>query len=192
MVPLAARSRVICLTVSIGIAKPTPTLASMPESAICELMPTTWPCWFSSGPPELPWLMAASVWITPLMPKPFGDVISRFRAETMPDVALRSRPNGLPIATTPSPTCSVDESPSGSGTSAAAGAVTFSSATSVELSNPTTFAGTRSSFEKDTVTAPPLVTTCAFVTTSPCRSSTKPDPSASPWLTWTTPGAAAR
>ena len=28
------------------------------------LMPTTWPCMFTRGPPELPWLMAASVWMT--------------------------------------------------------------------------------------------------------------------------------
>ncbi len=53
-------------------------------------------------------------------------------ADTMPLVALRSSPKGFPIATTASPTCSVEESPSGRGTSAAAGTATFSSATSVE------------------------------------------------------------
>ena len=51
-------------TVSDGMAKPTPSLP--PESlAICALTPTTFPLESSSGPPELPWLIAASVWIAP-------------------------------------------------------------------------------------------------------------------------------
>jgi hypothetical protein len=52
--------------VLIGIAKPIPMLPSEPVSPveIAELTPTTWPCAFSSGPPELPWLSAASVWMT--------------------------------------------------------------------------------------------------------------------------------
>ena len=63
------------------------------------------PCMLSSGPPELPWLIAASVWIASrIAVTPFGAWISRLMAETMPDVTVRSRPNGLPMATTPSPT----------------------------------------------------------------------------------------
>ena len=54
------------LTVSTGMAKPTPSLP--PESlAIWALTPMTSPCASSSGPPELPWLIAASVWIAPGM-----------------------------------------------------------------------------------------------------------------------------
>ena len=50
------------LTVLLGIAKPTPSLP--PDSlSICELTPITLPLASSSGPPELPWLIAASVWI---------------------------------------------------------------------------------------------------------------------------------
>ena len=45
-----------------GIAKPTPSLP--PESlSICVLTPITWPSVSISGPPELPWLIGASVWI---------------------------------------------------------------------------------------------------------------------------------
>lgn len=47
---------------SIGIAKLIPM--NPPEAEkICELMPTTWPETSSSGPPELPWLIATSVWM---------------------------------------------------------------------------------------------------------------------------------
>ena len=76
----------------------------------------------SSGPPELPWLIAASVWIASrIAVTPFGAWISRLMAETMPDVTVRSRPNGLPMATTPSPTLTSDEEPSGIGVREEAG-----------------------------------------------------------------------
>ena len=92
------------MTVFDGMAKPTPSLP--PESlSICALTPMTLPCMLSSGPPELPWLIAASVWIESSIVKLFGDVIWRCSALTMPAVTVSSRPNGLPIATTPSPTC---------------------------------------------------------------------------------------
>ena len=56
-----------------GIAKPTPSLP--PESlSICALTPITWPLRSSSGPPELPWLIAASVWIESSIVKLFGAV----------------------------------------------------------------------------------------------------------------------
>ncbi len=91
------------LTVLIGIAKPMPTLP--PDSfGICALTPITWPRALSSGPPELPWLMAASVWMTWSIVNPFGASIVRCTALTIPAVAVRVRLNGLPIATTASPT----------------------------------------------------------------------------------------
>ena len=70
----------------------------------------------------------------------------------MPAVNVRSRPNGLPIATTESPTSTPDESPSGSGCSALAGRSTLSTARSVEASDPMTFARTLSLFENETRT----------------------------------------
>ena len=55
------------LAVLIGMAKPTPAFCpSPPELAglrIWVLMPITCPALFSSGPPLLPGLMAASVWM---------------------------------------------------------------------------------------------------------------------------------
>ena len=52
-------------TVLIGIAKPMPTLPCCPvlPVEICEVTPITRPAASISGPPELPWLIAASVWI---------------------------------------------------------------------------------------------------------------------------------
>ncbi len=67
-------------------------------------MPITAPERSISGPPELPWLIAASVCSALLIAKSFGAEISRWIAEMMPAVSVRSSPNGLPIATTESPT----------------------------------------------------------------------------------------
>ena len=39
-------------------------VARLSPVSICELTPITSPRPFSSGPPELPWLIAASVWMT--------------------------------------------------------------------------------------------------------------------------------
>ena len=140
---LAVRSRAgrrLRAAVLIGIAKPMPTLPLPPPPvSICELMPITSPSASISGPPELPGLIAASVWITCEIEKPLGAWIWRCRAETMPLVTVRSRPNGLPIATTGSPTSTSEESPRASGCSSSAGASTLSRATSVAGSVPTTF-----------------------------------------------------
>ena len=73
---------------------------------------TTCPCMLISGPPELPKLIAASVWMkfsneaSPLMP------IERPLAETTPVVTVRSRLSGLPITITQSPTRMASLSPS--------------------------------------------------------------------------------
>ena len=69
-----------------------------PRLAICEFTPTTAPRASSSGPPELPGLIAASVWMTSVIAEPSGAWMSRPTAETMPLVKVCERPNGLPIA----------------------------------------------------------------------------------------------
>ncbi len=57
----------------IGTAKPMPTLPSpLPPVSICELIPITCPEALSSGPPELPGLIGASVCSTLSIVKPFG------------------------------------------------------------------------------------------------------------------------
>ena len=52
-----------CLGSIDGNREADPELCSAPFDAIMVLMPMTSPCEFSSGPPELPGLMAASVWM---------------------------------------------------------------------------------------------------------------------------------
>ena len=122
---------------SIGIAKPMPTLPlPLPPVSIWELMPMTRPAASRSGPPELPGLIAASVWMTPSISKPFGAWIVRFVADTTPVVSVRSRPKGLPIAIVGSPTCTPRELPSASGSSSLGLAVTLRTARSVDSSRP--------------------------------------------------------
>ena len=97
----------ICLAVSIGTAKPMPTLPwlPLPPVAIWELMPITLPVASMSGPPELPGLIGASVCSTSSISKLLGAWIVRWTAEMTPVVRVRSRPKGLPIAMAGSPTC---------------------------------------------------------------------------------------
>ena len=72
-------------------------------------MPTSLPSRSTSAPPELPGLIAASVWMKERKsPAP----IERASAETMPLVTVWPTPNGLPIASTRSPTSSASLSPS--------------------------------------------------------------------------------
>ena len=65
---------------------------------ICEVTPITRPAASISGPPELPWLIAASVWIAWSIGSVFGASICRCTALTTPVVSVRVKPNGLPIA----------------------------------------------------------------------------------------------
>ena len=73
-------------------------------------MPTTSPRAFRSGPPELPGLMAASVWIMSCE-RPVATGNGRFSALTTPTLTVCARPNGLPIAMTKSPCWIWVESP---------------------------------------------------------------------------------
>jgi hypothetical protein len=135
-------------------------------------MPTTRPSRSRSGPPEFPWLIGASVWIAFGIVRPFGDAMSRPTALTMPAVIVRSSPKGFPIAYVGSPTWSLDESSKVSGRSAACGASTLTTATSVEGSVPTIVAGYEAPFEKPTRIDCAPCTTCSFVAMSPCLSIT--------------------
>src|SRR5579864_7123111 len=120
------------------MAKPTPMLPDCspiyppPVLAIAVVMPTTWPTSLTRAPPELPGLIAVSVWITLLMTLVDGDdcpgkppygwllrlptVIVRCSAEMIPEVTDPVRPSGLPMASTVSPTCSPDTEPKAAGT----------------------------------------------------------------------------
>ena len=103
---------------------------------IAVLMPITSPARSTSGPPEFPGLIAASVcrnlWnCWPIPPRSFALMI--------PAVTVACNPKGLPIASTQSPTCTPSEFPS-----LAMGSSLFASilitARSVSSSTPTTLA----------------------------------------------------
>ena len=88
----------------------------MPATAV--LTPTTSPSPFTSAPPELPGLSAASVWITLSMMRtslPARAGSERPSADTTPAVTEPANPWGLPIATTSWPTRSRSASPSVAG-----------------------------------------------------------------------------
>ena len=98
-----------------GIAKPSP-LALSDNDFPAVLMPMTSEFMLISGPPELPWLIAASVCtpsITVSVSEPSPDSgTGRCSALMMPWVTVLRRPSGAPAAITSSPTCSLSESPS--------------------------------------------------------------------------------
>src|SRR3984893_11070340 len=76
------------------------------------LMPITSAADDTNGPPELPGLSAASVWITSSVVRPLTERIERPSAETTPAVTVDSKPKGLPIATTNCPRRRLLELPS--------------------------------------------------------------------------------
>lgn len=112
----------------IGIAKPRPMEPDWPEPPrpplvddwIAELMPITAPEESSSGPPELPGLIEASVcralmYEDLLLALPSLEATGRFFALMMPVVTVLDRPNGAPIAIVGSPTATWSELPRTSG-----------------------------------------------------------------------------
>ena len=82
---------------------------SPPRVAIAVLMPISLPFMSTSAPPELPGLIAASVWIASMTVAWFEDSplvdTGRSSDETMPVVTVPARPSGEPIAMTCWPTC---------------------------------------------------------------------------------------
>src|ERR1700750_527302 len=76
---------------------------------IAVLIPITSAADDTSGPPELPGLSAASVWITSSMVRPLAERIERPSADTTPDVTVDSNPKGLPRALTSGHRCRLFE-----------------------------------------------------------------------------------
>ena len=98
-------------TVLDGIAKPTPCDPPVVD-AIAVLIPITSPRRLINGPPLLPGFIAASVCSnSPKKSLRFGRPFELM----IPSVTVSSNPNGLPIARTKSPGCTVSESASLSG-----------------------------------------------------------------------------
>ena len=102
-----SRSRIVLL----GTANPMPRLPSVRDPLmIIVFMPMTSPRMLSSGPPELPGLIAASVCSMSLL-RPSVTRGDRWLALTTPTVTVYWNVNGLPIAMTQSPGAICDESP---------------------------------------------------------------------------------
>ena len=80
---------------------------------IAVFIPITSPRAFSNGPPELPGLIAASVWmkLTRLSGSPVIALLERPVALMIPVVTVLSNPRGLPIAIAHSPGLSRSELP---------------------------------------------------------------------------------
>ena len=102
----------------------------------------------------------------------------RSSALTMPVVALPERPKGLPIATTPSPTCTFDESPNVSGRSSEVGTDTRITAMSLDDPVPPGSPTPCVRWRTRTRIEPPPSTTWAFINMSPRLSITNLEPSA--------------
>ena len=152
-------------TISTGTANPMPAEAC-DGLMMAVFMPISRPALSSSGPPEFPGLMAASVWITPRMLSPSSVEIVRPKPLTTPVVSVWSRPKGLPIANTLCPTSRSDAVPSARGSSFSEGAPrSFRTATSTLGSAPTRSAAYVESSANVTRNCCPERTTCAFVTT---------------------------
>ena len=121
----------IGLAMLIGIAKPIPSAVW----ATAVLMPTTSPCASRRAPPELPGLIAASVWMRLLIWVPSWTWMVRPNAEMIPAVTeFVYVPSGLPMAIASWPTFAVDEFPIGAVGSPVAS--TFTIARSVNVSIP--------------------------------------------------------
>ena len=145
------------------MAKPMPILPlfSAPVEAIELVIPTTWPLESNNGPPELPGLMAASIWMALVYtgeppwswPRPgcwepspsslfsWRVTTGRSKAETIPVVTVEDRPSGLPIAMTPCPVASLEESPIRATVRSLGACSIWTTAKSVALSVPVREAG---------------------------------------------------
>ncbi len=108
MRPSLIRTGTTDFTRLIGIAKP----MFCASGTIAVFMPMTSPHMFSRGPPELPGLIGASVWIKGSLNDSGVSGRMRLTPLTMPRVTVWSSPSGLPMAMTFSPTRRCSESPS--------------------------------------------------------------------------------
>src|SRR5271155_1080561 len=101
--------------------------------------------------------------------------MSRAVADIMPEVTVPPRPNGLPMASTQSPTLALVESPQAAAGSGF-GALTFNSTRSLTESRPTTCACKLVLSDNVTVICSALAITWLLVTIRPEGSMIKPEP----------------
>ena len=77
-----------------GIAKPTPVFCPV-RLAMAVFMPIRRPWVSKSGPPELPGLIAASIWMIDLIVRLLREGSVRFKLETMPVVSVPLQPERI-------------------------------------------------------------------------------------------------
>ena len=164
-----------------GIEKPIPIDPVGPNIAV--LIPITSPSILNKGPPELPWLIDASVWIKSSY---LDNPILLFLAEIIPEVTVPPKPNGFPIAITQSPILALSESPNFTGTNFSSVSI-WRTAISIPGSAPITFAlNSLSPFTLTTISSAPWMT-WLLVITIPFSSTINPDPRALDFLFWGVP-----
>mmetsp|Transcript_20262 Transcript_20262/g.68549 ORF Transcript_20262/g.68549 Transcript_20262/m.68549 type:complete len:373 (-) Transcript_20262:418-1536(-) len=144
---------------------------------IAVLMPTTREAESTSGPPELPGLIAASVCmkLTFLFGMPTS-AAERDSDEMMPSVTVESSPTALPMAIAQSPTCSSSERPSGAVGSGFPDGLMRMAAKSMKSSVPLTRPSNVRPSMRVTVTLAAFFTTWALVMMSPSSDRMTPEP----------------
>ena len=158
--PFLMRSCKIGRAALIGMAKPRPSTPSLEILAL--LMPMTLPSASTRAPPELPGLMAASVWMS-FMLWPSAPMV-RLRELMTPTVTVpwNSRPRGLPIAMAGSPTWRESLSPNSA--TGRLSILILTTARSVFSSRPTTVPSVLWPSAKETMTVLAVPTTWLLVT----------------------------
>ncbi len=176
--PLSISCEETQLAIFDGREKPTP-LAPLAVN-IAALTPITSPARLNIGPPELPWLMAASVWIYCCSFKP----ILRDLAEIIPCDTLTPSPYGFPKVKTLSPIRALSALPNliclkVSGWPFFDFPLIFKTAKSLGVSTPTILASYVLPLSVITVIFFALLITWAFVKICPSLRIKKPEPNAS-------------
>ena len=147
-------------------------------------MPITRPRASSSGPPELPCVIGASVWIaSTTLKREVREGIERRLDETTPTASESVLPNGLPIAATGSPTTTLLESPSGTRREREVGRIQLQDADVVveveadDLARRPCRRPRKATYTSLRAALPAaFVITWALVSTYPCGETTNPEP----------------
>ena len=150
-------------------------------------MPMISPCMLNIGPPEFPWLTAASVWKYSARDMPLNVAFGLRRPLMYPTVSVWLTPRGAPTTNTCSPTSTASESPSFATKGPRGDRSSCRSATSAAGSDDTTRALSFSPVKNSTSIASAVCTTWAAVSTFPSSEMSTPDPNPATLTCWAMP-----
>src|SRR3989454_3768353 len=139
-------------------------------------IPMTSPCMLNSGPPELPWLIAASVWKNSARDIPLKVAFGLRRALMYPTVRVWLAPRGGPTTNTGAPISTASESPMLATNGARGAFSSCRSATSAEGSDDRTLALSVSPVRNSTSIASAVCTPWAAVRILPSGEMSTPEP----------------